>query len=70
VKLEKLQYSAKVHLFQKSNLKGEVNILYRLITCKVRYFKPLFVISMIQLMKTPNSKLEYCEKVITKNYNK
>jgi len=25
-------------------LKGETNILYRLITCKVRYFKPLFVI--------------------------
>jgi len=24
-------------------LKGETNILYRLITCKVRYFKPFFV---------------------------
>jgi len=30
------------------NLKGETNILYRLITCKVRYFKPLFdIIVMI-----------------------
>jgi len=31
------------------NLKCETNILYSLITCKVRYFKPLFVI--ILLMK-------------------
>jgi len=29
------------------NLKGETNILYRLITCKVRYFKPLFVIILL-----------------------
>jgi len=36
-----------------SHLKGETNILYRIITCKVRY---------LQLMKTPNSKLEYCER--------
>ncbi len=60
VKLEKLAYRAKVHLFQYFNLKGETNILYRLITCKVRYFKPLFdIISIdycVQLMKTPNSK--------------
>ena len=27
-------------LFQLFNLKGETNILYRLITWKVRYFKP------------------------------
>jgi len=33
--------SAKIQLF---NLKGDNNILYRLFTCKVRYFKPLFVI--------------------------
>jgi len=38
VKLEKLEYRAKVLLFQKINLKGETNISYSLITCKVRYF--------------------------------
>jgi len=47
VKLKKLEYGAKVHLFQQINLKGETNILYRLITCKVRYFKPLFVIILM-----------------------
>jgi len=41
VKLEKLEYGAKVHLSQLFNLKGETNI-YILITCKARYFKPLF----------------------------
>jgi len=38
----------------------------------VRYFKPLFVM-ILQLMKTPNSKLEYYEKVFkncNQNYNK
>jgi len=38
VKLEKLEYRAKVLLFQKINLKGETNTSYSLITCKVRYF--------------------------------
>jgi len=38
---------AKVHLFQLFNLKGETNILYRLITCKVLYVKPLFVIILM-----------------------
>jgi len=47
VKLEKLKYHAKAHLFQQFNLKGETNILYRLMTCKVTYFKPLFVIIVL-----------------------
>jgi len=34
----------KKNLIWRQNLKGETNILYRLITGKVRYFKPLFVI--------------------------
>jgi len=37
-------------------LKGETNILYRLFTCKVRYFKTLFVIILMIMMKTPNVK--------------
>jgi len=44
VKLKKCEYRAKVHLFLQLNLKGETNILQRIITCKGRYIKPLFVI--------------------------
>jgi len=69
VKLEKFEYCA-------FNLKAETNI-FRLITCKVRYFKTLCVIIlMITDMKTPKSKLEYCGKVFIsvihnhQNYNK
>jgi len=49
VKLEKFEYCAKDHLFQLFNLKGEINILYRLISCKVRYFKPLYVIILMMM---------------------
>jgi len=38
------------------NLKGETNILYRLITCKVRYFNPVFVISFV-IMDYPKFKI-------------
>jgi len=38
---------AKVHFIEVIQLKGETNILNRLITCKVRYFKPLFVIILM-----------------------
>jgi len=37
----------KVNLLQELNLKNLTNILYRLIACKVRYFKPLFVIILL-----------------------
>jgi len=48
VKLEELlEYCAKVNLFQQFNLICETNIYYRLITCKVRYFKLLFVIILM-----------------------
>jgi len=47
-------FEVQVKLVQKSsftslkfNLNGETNILYRLITCKIRYFKPLFVIILM-----------------------
>jgi len=52
--LEKLEYGAKVHLFKQMNLKGETNKLYRLITRKVRYFKPLLVIMMIMSYRYEN----------------
>jgi len=67
VKLEHFEYSAKVNLFQKFNLKGETNILNRLITCKVRYLKPLFVIVLMTMAhENPKSKLKYCENVFNK----
>jgi len=58
VKLEKFEYCERVHLFQYFNLKGKTNILYRLITSKVRYFKPLFVIIWLTAYENPKLELE------------
>jgi len=34
-------------MIYKTNIEIQVNILYRLVACKVRYFKPLFVIILM-----------------------
>jgi len=56
VKLEKFECGAKVN-FSKSTYK--VKLLYRLITCKVRYFKPVFVIILMIMAayENPNIKI-------------
>jgi len=60
-KLEELEYRV-IYRLQKWNY-----ILYTLVTCKVRYFKHLFVVILIRLWFTayenPSQKLQYCEQV-------
>jgi len=54
---QKIRISFKSSFILVIQLKGETNILYRLITHKVRYFEPLCVIILITAYENPKFKI-------------